>query len=371
MKRTNACLPVILISAAILFPAPAPATERTHFIAIEEVDWDYAPLGLDNMTGGPFGEEARAYVERSADRIGRVYRKALYREYTDATFTTPRPRPEAWAHLGTLGPVIHAEVGDTIRVVLKNNASHPYSLHAHGVFYGKDSEGTPYDDGTSGAEKADDAVAPGGTHAYVWHVPARAGPGPGDPSSLAWLYHSHTDEPRDTNSGLVGAIIVTGAGLADPNGAPKDVDREFVTLFTVFDENASWYLDRNIARFADSDAVDPEAEAFIESNLMHTINGYVFGNLPGLVMKRCERVRWYVMALGTEVDLHTPHWHGNTGLMGGRRVDVVNLLPGSTEVVDMRPDNPGVWMYHCHVNDHIGGGMTALYVVKEYGAGDC
>ena len=34
-------------------------------------------------------------------------------------------------------------------------------------------------------------------------------------------------------------------------------------------------------------------------------------------MKRGERVRWYVMGMGTEVDLHTPHWHGNDRAAAG------------------------------------------------------
>ena len=34
------------------------------------------------------------------------------------------------------------------------------------------------------------------------------------------------------------------------------------------------------------------------------------------------------MSMGTEVDLHTPHWHGNTVTVNGMRMDVVSLLPG-------------------------------------------
>lgn len=45
----------------------------------------------------------------------------------------------AW--LGFLGPVLQAEVGDVILIHLKNFASRPYTIHPHGVFYEKDSEG--------------------------------------------------------------------------------------------------------------------------------------------------------------------------------------------------------------------------------------
>jgi hypothetical protein len=33
--------------------------------------------------------------------------------------------------------------------------------------------------------------------------------------------------------------------------------------------------------------------------------------------------------MGTEVDLHTPHWHGSTVTLNGMRTDVANLLPAS------------------------------------------
>jgi hypothetical protein len=167
-------------------------------------------------------------------------------------------------------------------VHFKNHTRFAMSVHPHGVFYRKDAEGAGYNDGTRGAAKADDAIAPGGTHRYVWQVPARSGPGPNDPSSVLWMYHSHVDESGDTNAGLVGPIVVTAKGKARPDGSPKDIDRQFVTLFTVFDENRSPYLDLNIQTFAgDPGSVDKDDEGFIESNLMHSINGYVFGNLPG------------------------------------------------------------------------------------------
>jgi hypothetical protein len=61
--------------------------------------------------------------------------KAVFREYTDDTFRTLKPRPPELAHMGLLGPVIRAEVGDTIKVVFRNNATFPFSLHPHGVAY--------------------------------------------------------------------------------------------------------------------------------------------------------------------------------------------------------------------------------------------
>jgi FtsP/CotA-like multicopper oxidase with cupredoxin domain len=96
---------------------------------------------------------------------------------------------------------------------------------------------------------------------------------------------------------------------------------------------------------------------------MHSINGYVYGNMPMITMHQGERVRWYTMDMGTEVDLHSPHWHGNTLLVNGMRMDVVQLLPGGMVTGTMIPDDPGTWLFHCHVNDHILAGMLVRYQV--------
>ena len=409
MKRESLALRFLLIAGLAVSlavagcgsdssSAPAAYTPqtRTYYIAADEVWWDYAPQDNNVVMGTAFGPDELVFAggalffgSGSLDvaptpidgtnpnfvpfQIGKVYLKALYREYTDNTFTTLKPVPDKWKHLGTVGPVIRAVVGDTIKVVFRNHSgSQSYSVHPHGVFYLKDSEGSPYNDNTSGAATADDIVPPGGTHTYTWSVPERAGPGPADPSSIVWLYHSHVLETIDTNTGLIGVIIITRPAMANADATPKDVDREFVNLFTVFNENASWYLDNNIAA-AGVDITDVafDPAAFEESNLMHTINGFIFGNMPAdtpagtfpMTMHSGEHVRWYVVAMGTEVDLHSPHWHGNTVTAYGSNTDVIELLPASMKTVDMIPDNLGIWMFHCHVNDHIDAGMMTLYDV--------
>ncbi len=48
--------------------------------------------------------------------------------------------------------------------------------------------------------------------------------------------------------------------------------------------------------------------------------------------------------------------------------DMVELLPMSMKVLNMYPDNVGTWLFHCHVNDHIQGGMMALYTVEKINA---
>ncbi len=352
---------------ALAEPTPGMGPEpmmREYFIAAEELAWNYAPSGKNLITGEDFTDDENVFVGSGPDRVGSTYVKALFRQYTDDSFTEETTPSEETEHLGFTGPVIRAVVGDTIHVHFFNKTTRSTGIHPHGVFYEKDSEGAPYDDGTSGSAKDDDAVPPGGRYEYHWEVPERAGPGPNDMSSVMWMYHGHTDEVADVYAGLMGSMVITRRNMAREDATPIDVNREFFTLFEVADENQSPYLDENIETYAgDPESVDPDDEEFGESNLMHSINGYVYGNLPDLHMHLGDRVRWYVMGMGTEVDLHTPHWHGNTVLVGGMRVNVVDLLPATMVMADMVPDNPGIWLFHCHVNDHLLAGMSALYTV--------
>lgn len=335
---------------------PLTGETRILYVAADEVEWNYAPGGNVVQTLEGCGADG-PWLKRGANGRPPVFKKAVFREYTDDTFTQLKPRDPAWHHAGLLGPIIRAEVGDRIEVTLKNHTSFPVSLHAHGVHYLKPYEGAGYPDGTTGSDKDDESIAPHDSYTYRWQVPTRAGPGPGDASSVVWLYHAHVNGPRDINTGLVGALIVTRHGEARPDGSPKDVDREFVTLFANFDETQSRFSNRNAALLATGD------EAGL--NRFHSINGYIFGNLPMLQMNAGERVRWYLIALGDGTDLHTPHWHGNTVLHEGRRTDVVELLPASMKVADMIADNPGIWLYHCHVNDHVRAGMVGRYEIVK------
>ncbi|HEX8710243.1 MAG TPA: hypothetical protein VF730_00130, partial [Terracidiphilus sp.] len=123
----------IFVPQAAAAPAATGKT-RVYFVAADEVEWDYAPSGRDEAMGMPFDAIARQFTESGPHRIGRVYKKAIYREYTDDTFTRLKPRAPQDAYLGLLGPILHAEVGDTIKVVFKNNAARPYGIHAPDVF---------------------------------------------------------------------------------------------------------------------------------------------------------------------------------------------------------------------------------------------
>jgi FtsP/CotA-like multicopper oxidase with cupredoxin domain len=369
-------------------PPTASGAVRTYYIAAEETEWDYAPLGVDMMTGKPFEGTAAAYTQPGPNHIGHIYRKAIYREYTDARFATRKQRPPEDEYLGVLGPILRAEVGDTIKVVFKNSSSQPYSMsmpkdvfrprHAVGTGRELDAEGEIADPNA----EPEDTVQPGATFNYEWDVPELAGPQPGDPSSVIWAYSSHVNESKDGASGLLGAIIVARRGQANPDGTPKDVDREIVALFNTFNENLSWYAQENIdahisaadqktldtkgANFSDSQGYFTFAgTGFAETNYKFSVNGYLYGDGPVMTVKQGQRVRWYMLDMGDvgALNFHTPHWHGNTVLSQGMRRDTIFLLPMGAEIADMVPDAPGLWLFHCHIDDHMEAGMMARYEV--------
>ena len=299
------------------------ASVREYWIAAEKVSWNYAPSArnqIDPDAGlGVWGESLK-------------YTKYRYIGYTDNSYAVPLSQ-DKW--MGILGPQIRGVVGDTIVVHFLNRTDRKLSMHPHGVLYSKDNEGA--DSNSKGAN-----VLPGESYEYTWIVDEDAGPGPNDPSTIVWLYHSHVMGEEEINLGLIGAIIITRKGMeiSYSNPSPRDVDHEFISLFMIFNE-----------------------ENDEESGLKHAINGRIFGNLNGYETKIGERVRWHVAALGNEQDNHTVHWHGQTVLNQGHRTDVIEVLPASMVSVDMTPRSPGSWLLHCHVNDHMLAGMSTRWHV--------
>jgi len=340
--RFVANLLAVLLIAAIY--QTAGAATREYWIAAEKVAWNYAPSGKNLIN-----------PEHSMDVWGQnlVYNKYRYIEYTNSQFKTKVEQPR-W--MGILGPQLRAVEGDTLIVHFLNRSEKPLSIHPHGVLYDKANEGA--DGKGKGA-----AVPPGKLFSYHWKVDENAAPGPNDPSSIVWAYHSHVDSVTEIYDGLIGTLVITKKGMErsaqDPR--PKDIDIAFTNMFMVFNENG-----REIVHTDNEQEHEKSSEEDLEEgNLKHTMNGYIFGNLQGLDVELGQKVRWHLIAMGTEVDLHTAHWHGQTVLENGQRTDVVELLPTSMKSVDMTATNPGDWLFHCHVTDHISAGMMTHWHVSD------
>ena len=362
---------------------PDPAKVRHYYIAAEPVQWDFMPLGSDPICGMTPSPNVQAW---------HVVRKARYFQYTDGTFKQRVPQSP---RLGILGPVVRGVVGEYIEITFLNRTGLPLSMHPHGVKYDKDSEGSFYGNNESALPNKQNrfkpglgsAVGPNAKFTYVWYCDAESGPLPSEPSSKGWLYHSHVSGEGEVNLGLEGLIIVTDPKRARPDGTPNDVDREMPALFMIFNESETdpeayerlggtpgqsvSNLINSLPGLPNQKATSAAANASLaarEEGERYAINGFIYGNLSGYEMNEGERVRWYLFALGSESDLHTPHWHGLRVVDEGiRRTDTVELLPASMKVADMVPDNPGDWLFHCHVGEHMAGGMFARVTVFPKG----
>jgi plastocyanin len=97
---------------------------------------------------------------------------------------------DGWSYNGMIpGPIMHANVGDKIRIVLKNELPESTSLHLHGVRVPNSMDGVdPY---------TQKPIEPGATFNYEWTAE--------EPS--VGMYHSHHNAQVQVPNGLAGAII--------------------------------------------------------------------------------------------------------------------------------------------------------------------
>ncbi|XP_062287799.1 coagulation factor V [Scomber scombrus] len=300
--------------------------ERHYYIAAVEIDWNY--YGNDTHRSGP------------------TYKKVVFREY-EKGFRQAKTHP-SW--LGLLGPTLRAEEGETIVVTFRNMANGPYSMHPHGIAYGKQSEGAYYFDNTSQKEKQDDLVQPNCEHVYYWEVTSDVSPQPSDPNCLTYTYVSHQNVVQDYNSGLIGALLLCKPGSLNELGEQAHVNQELVFLFGVFDEKAS----NN----------EPSGRA-LENPVKFTINGYAKGSLPDVSVCAHSSVSLHLVGMSSEPEVFSVHLNGHVLQQMGHKVSSVGLISGSSTTASMVPVYTGRWLLSSRVIKHIEAGMHCFVDVKN------
>ncbi|XP_063070059.1 coagulation factor V-like [Engraulis encrasicolus] len=326
---------------------------RTYYIAAEEVIWDYTP-NLPDYVDADFKSK---YLKQDPDRIGHRYKKAVFTLYTDETFTKLN---ESKMEQGIIGPVIRAQLGDDIKIVFKNKASRPYSIYPHGLTLDKAGEGASYPAGGNQSH----AVQPGQTYTYEWNVVEEDEPLAGDARCLTRMYHSAVDTPRDIASGLIGPLLIC-KGL-DPRKVQMKADKEQHAMFAIFDENKSWYLDENIQdRCTNPARVRKDAPDFYASNVMHTINGYMFESSQVLRFCYEDIASWHVSSIGEQSRIQTVTFYGHTFEVNNREEDFLSLFPMTGETVSMHMDNKGDWLLSTLYSHDSTKGMRVKFKVVE------
>ncbi|XP_004875253.1 coagulation factor VIII [Heterocephalus glaber] len=329
-----------------------------HYIAAEEEDWDYAP----SVHASDDRSYKSQYLNNGPQQIGRKYKKIRFMAYTDETFKT---RETIQYESGILGPLLYGEVGDTLLIIFKNKASRPYNIYPHGI-----SDVSPLHSRRlpKGIKHLKDLpILPGKIFKYKWTVTIEDGPTKSDPRCLTRYYSSFLNPERDLASGLIGPLLICYKESVDQRGNQMMSDKRNVILFSVFDENRSWYLTENMQRFlpnvAGVQAQDPEFQA---SNIKYSINGYVFDSLQ---LSAClhEVAYWYILSVGAQTDFLSVFFSGYTFKHKMVYEDTLTLFPFSGETVFMAMENPGLWVLGCHNSDFRSRGMTALLKVSSCG----
>ncbi|KAM7043454.1 coagulation factor VIII isoform 2-T3 [Acridotheres tristis] len=322
---------------------------RQYFIAAVEVLWEYGDQRPQHFLKA-------TDPRRSRRKHSWQYRKVVFREYLDDSFTQPVQRRELDEHLGILGPYIRAEVQDVIMVTFKNLASRPFSFHSTLTAY----EATTQQGGV---------VQPGGLRKYSWKVLPQMAPTTQEFDCKAWAYFSNVDLERDLHSGLIGPLIICNHGVLSYVSRRQLAVQEFSLLFTIFDETKSWYFLENVDRNCRPPCrIQQDSPDFKRNHSFHAINGYVSDTLPGLVMAQQQRVRWHLLNMGSTEDIHSVHFHGqlfNARTSQEYRMGVYNLYPGVFGTVEMWPSHAGIWRVECKVGEHQEAGMSALFLVYD------
>jgi plastocyanin len=239
--------------------------------------------------------------------------------------TEPGTIVEAYAYNGTVpGPQLHAQVGDTVRVVLHNELPEPTVIHFHGQIVPNTMDGVP--------AITQLAVMPGESFTYEFTV-RNAG---------SHMYHSHFMAEHQVPMGLLGAFIVTDPATTDE--AAADIDYTMILN---------------------------------DGPLGFTLNGKGFPATEPIVATQGQTIRVRYMNEGLQI--HPMHLHGIPQLVIAKDgyplpqphfEDTVLVAPGERVDVLIEASELGVWAWHCHVLTHAEGpdgmfGMVTALIVED------
>ncbi|MDQ2857490.1 MAG: multicopper oxidase domain-containing protein [Candidatus Eremiobacteraeota bacterium] len=217
------------------------------------------------------------------------------------------------------GPTLEVRQGDRVVIDYRNELDIPDTIHLHGI------HGVPSDmDGVPGSSQP--MVPPHGTFRYTF-VANQPG---------TFIYHTH-DRKVVLNSGLYGGIIVA------PN-APRPEERVARDYLEII---SAWYINS----LGESD---------------FTLNGKEYPATRSLAVRKGERVRVRWINISAE-SFHTMHTHGHYMHVIARDAmplstsdveDTLEVGPGQrVDTTILADQQPGTWMIHCHVLDHVEDGQ--------------
>lgn len=241
------------------------------------------------------------------------------------------------------GPLIHVKEGDDVIVHVTNNTSLPHTIHWHGVNQTK----SWHSDGVPGVTQ--NAIEPGTTYTYRWNADR--------PGSL-W-YHCHVNVWEHVAiRGMWGPMIVDPK---NPTALEKSVTKDVIMMMNTWESAYAGSYGKGGASNDVADYFSVNAKSFPLSQPIRVKKGDVV------------RIRMY----GAGDELHEMHLHGHDQLFAFKDgyalpnpyfIDTVPVGPGERYDLIVQMNNPGLFIFHDHVDRHLnmGGMLGGPITVIEY-----
>jgi len=319
----------------------SPELHRAHgnMIAVGEVDngkngFDPGAMLTDWDTGTvsrlPDGRTLRTFEVRAEDREIEIVPGVYF---------------PAWTFNGRVpGPTLRATEGERLRIVFRNQGSHPHSMHFHGIHSARM-------DGIPGAGM----VEPGGEFVYEFDATPFG----------CHLYHCHAlPLKRHIHKGMYGAFIVDPDPARHPEfeavarsrllGTPENAQvQELVMMMNGFDTD-----------------FDGENEVYAVNTVAHH-----FSKHP-IKIDRARLVRIYLVNV-TEFDpinsfhLHANFFdyydHGTTLAPTLKTVDTIMQCQAQRGILEFSfsAHEAGLYMFHAHQSEFAELGWMGMFDVAE------
>ncbi len=250
---------------------------------------------------------------------------------------------DAWAYNGQVpGPAIRLDVGDRVRVVVDNRLPMGTDIHWHGIKTPNDQDGV--------APLTQPLIRSGETYTYEFTADSPA----------TGMYHAHHHAQIQVPNGLFGVLQIgeppiphgrTVSGVAIPHD------------LVVAHEIPMVLNDAGVIGFS--------------------LNGKSFPATQPYVVQQGD---WMLITYYNEgLQPHPMHVHQFPQLVFAKdgipldspyMADTINVAPGERYSVLVHATDPGVWVWHCHVLNHVEthegmfGMVTAIIVEGEGGHGE-
>jgi FtsP/CotA-like multicopper oxidase with cupredoxin domain len=249
----------------------------------------------------------------------------------------PGKMVDAWSYNGMVpAPMIRADVGDRIRVVLDNQLPMGTDIHWHGVKVPNSMDGV--------APLTQPLVESGDTFVYEFTAtePAIA------------MYHAHHHGQMQVPNGLFGTVIIGDTPV--PRGQtisgveiPEDLE--------ITQEIPMVLNDAGVIGLSLNGKSFPATEPYV-GKVGDWVVAHYFNE--GLQIHPMHQHQFPQLVFAKDgIPLDQPYWADTVAVAPGERYSVLFLL-----------EDPGVWVWHCHILNHVESdtgmfGMVTAWIVEE------